>query len=104
MSKISIGIRKEDENTLFERRTPLTPEDIWQILSEHSQEFEIWFQPSNQRDYKYERCFTDEQFRLAGAQLSDELTACSLILGIKEIPICDLEPGKTYAFFSHTFK
>lgn len=104
MKRFLLGIRKEDEEKRFERRVPLTPDDIQKLLAEHPEELEIWVQPSNEKSYTFERCFPDADFLRAGARLSDRLTDCPVILGIKEIAIRHLEPGKTYVFFSHTFK
>ncbi len=103
MKRIIIGIRKEDEKKKAERRTPLIPSDIEALLSENPG-LEIWLQSSDDRGYIYERCFSDEEFRLAGARPVEQLTQSPTILGLKEIPICDLEPAKVYIFFSHTFK
>lgn len=50
------------------------------------------------------RCFADEDYKKAGAFLSDDLSECTLLLGIKEVPISALIPNKTYLFFSHTKK
>lgn len=40
----------------------------------------------------------------AGAILRDDLSHANVILGVKEVPMKDLLPGKTYMFFSHTHK
>lgn len=40
----------------------------------------------------------------AGATVSDELDECSIIMGVKAVPIEMLLPNKTYCFFSHTIK
>ena len=50
------------------------------------------------------RCFSDAEYAHAGVELSDTLDACDLLLGIKEVPVDALLPGKTYLFFSHTRK
>lgn len=39
-----------------------------------------------------------------GAILSEDLSSCGLILGVKEVPGDQLLPDKTYMFFSHTIK
>src|SRR4029450_11820823 len=33
-----------------------------------------------------------------------DISDCDILLGIKEVPVADLLPGKTYLFFSHTRK
>src|SRR5262249_54798903 len=50
------------------------------------------------------RCFTDREFSMAGVEVRDDLTDCDVLLGIKEVPVEQLIPGKTYLFFSHTKK
>ncbi len=50
------------------------------------------------------RCFSDKEYLMAGAMVQDEMSDCDVLLGIKEVPIVDLIPGKTYLFFSHTKK
>lgn len=50
------------------------------------------------------RCFSDKEYEMAGVTLTDDLSSCDLLLGIKEVPISLLVPGKTYMFFSHTKK
>lgn len=50
------------------------------------------------------RCFSDREYQLAGAEVSDDLSDCDILLGIKEVPVQQLIPGKIYLFFSHTKK
>ena len=50
------------------------------------------------------RCYTDAEYKRAGVELRDDLGECDILLGIKEVPVDDLIPGKTYLFFSHTRK
>lgn len=50
------------------------------------------------------RCFPDRDYSAAGVTVSEDLSACGILLGIKEVPLPELLPGKTYLFFSHTKK
>ncbi|MDZ4792833.1 MAG: NAD(P)-dependent oxidoreductase [Bacteroidota bacterium] len=50
------------------------------------------------------RCFTDREYISAGAEVKEDLGDCDILLGIKEVPVGALIPGKTYLFFSHTKK
>lgn len=50
------------------------------------------------------RCFSDDEYRAEGIELSEDLSACDVLLGIKEVKPEYLIPGKTYFFFSHTKK
>ena len=51
-----------------------------------------------------DRCFSDREYLMAGAEVKDDLSECDILLGIKEVPLSQLIAGKTYLFFSHTKK
>jgi len=51
-----------------------------------------------------DRCFPDAEYRHAGIDVRESLQDCDVIFGIKEVPVKDLLPGKTFLFFSHTKK
>jgi len=89
-----IGIRREDKNE-WERRTPLIPEHVRE-LAEHGIEVFVQSSPI--------RAFDQAEYERAGATASQDLSECSVVLAIKEIPTKLLKPAKTYAFFSHTVK
>ena len=90
-----IGLRREDKSP-YERRVPIVPADVARLVRDAS--IPVLVQPSQRR------AFPDAQFAEVGAVLSDDLSACPVILGIKEIPVDRLQPGKTYAFFAHVVK
>ncbi|MEM7679154.1 MAG: hypothetical protein AAF449_24510, partial [Myxococcota bacterium] len=92
---MKIGIRREDKSK-WEARIPLVPTDMAALQRDHDLEFLV--QPSDQRAYRA------EEFEAAGVQVTEDLSACPVILGVKEIPTTRFEPGKTYVFFSHTIK
>lgn len=94
MKKI-VGIRREDKN-IWERRAAIIPEQITKFKEELPLEFYCQPYPT--------RAFSDQEYERAGASIEEDLTPCSVIFGIKEIPIPRLHPGKTYLFFSHTIK
>jgi alanine dehydrogenase len=50
------------------------------------------------------RCFSDREYEAAGVEVVEDMEGCDVILGIKEIPIDRIEPGKKHLFFSHTRK
>ncbi len=50
------------------------------------------------------RCFTDKEYISAGVDIVEDVSDCDILLGIKEVPVDQLVPGKTYLFFSHTKK
>lgn len=50
------------------------------------------------------RCFTDKEYVSAGVEVRENVDLCDILIGIKEVPVEQLIPGKTYLFFSHTKK
>ncbi len=94
MSKL-IGIRHENLYAQ-ERRTPLTPEHVKHLISD--MDMDIVVQKSDKR------IFTDNEYLKAGARVASNLQDCRIILGVKEIPVEDYEPGKTYLNFAHVVK
>ena len=50
------------------------------------------------------RSYSDQEYRDLGLEVRDDLTACDVLMGVKEVPIDQLISGKTYFFFSHTVK
>ena len=89
-----LGIVKETKNKL-ERRVPLNPSAVKELIEKG---FEVIIQPSEIRIYK------NEEFEEAGAKISEDLSKCDLIIGVKEIPVEDVIPGKPHLFFSHVIK
>jgi alanine dehydrogenase len=90
-----IGIRHEDKYEL-EKRAPLTPKHVERLVKQ--KKLDIVVQSSRKR------IFTDEEYRQAGAEVAATLEKCSVIFGVKEIPLEAFEPEKTYVFFSHVIK
>jgi alanine dehydrogenase len=93
--KTKIGVRREDINK-WERRVPLIPSHARELIEKHP--IEILVQPSQIRVFK------DEDYRLSGITVSEDICPCPIVLAIKEIPLGRLEKGKVYVFFSHTAK
>lgn len=91
---MKIGIRTEDKSE-WEQRTPLIPEDIAALRAKG---LPVVVQKSPQR------AFTDDAFSRAGVPLQADLNDCDVIIGLKEIPIDQLAPDRTYVFFSHVIK
>jgi alanine dehydrogenase len=50
------------------------------------------------------RIFTDEQYKKAGFKVTEDVSDCEVLFGVKEVPISALIPNKKYFFFSHTIK
>jgi hypothetical protein len=80
-----------------DNRVALTPAQCKWILK-NSPDIQIVVQRSP------DRCFGDREYESAGVEMSDDLSSCDILFGIKEVPVAQLIPGKTYLFFSHTKK
>jgi alanine dehydrogenase len=50
------------------------------------------------------RCFRDDEYTAHDITITDDVSDCDILMGIKEVPIDSLIPDKTYLFFSHTLK
>ncbi|MBL7793523.1 MAG: alanine dehydrogenase [Saprospiraceae bacterium] len=77
-------------------RVPLNPAQCANLMERFP--IEIIVEPSALR------CFRDEEYEAAGVPLSTYMSDCDVLLGVKEVPVDRLIPGKTYSFFSHTIK
>lgn len=93
--KNCIGIRKENKYDT-ERRAPLTPAQVGKLIDNYA--VRVIVEPSTQR------VFTEAEYQAAGAEISEDLSNCNIVFGVKEIPLDDLQPGPAYCFFSHTIK
>lgn len=93
--KIAIGILRETKS-FWERRTPLVPNDVKLLLQKYP--VEIYIQPSERRIY------SEKEYEEAGATIREDLSNCSILIGLKEVKIKDFIADKTYLFFSHTIK
>ena len=48
--------------------------------------------------------FSDDAYAKAGFEITEDLSDCDVLIGVKEVPIAALIPNKKYFFFSHTIK
>ena len=93
--EITLGVLKEAR--IDENRTPFSPSQISNLLNKFSN-LKIIVQPSKRR------CFKNEDYLKAGAQITDDLSSANIIFGVKEVDISTLIKNKIYLFFSHTSK
>ncbi len=93
---IRIGLIRERKK-LPDERVPFTPKQCAYIHKNYPT-VKITVQPSPTR------CYADDEYRAEGIELAEDLTACDILMGVKEVPEEYLIPGKTYFFFSHTKK
>ena len=77
-------------------RVTLTPQQAARL--DARPEFDVVVQPSPGR------CFGDGAYAAAGLRLQEDLSDRDVLIGVKEVPVEQLLPGKTYFFFSHTHK
>ncbi|MBF9255444.1 alanine dehydrogenase [Pontibacter sp. 172403-2] len=96
MHKLKIGIIKEGK-TPVDKRVPLTPKKCVEALQAFP-ELELAVQPSDIR------CFSDAEYAELHIPLQPDLGDCDILMGVKEVPVEQLIPDKTYFFFSHTIK
>ena len=92
---MKIGIIREGK-TPPDKRVPFTPKQCKALVD--SGRFEVLVQPSPVRAY------TDDEYREAGITVTEDLSPCDLLLGVKEVPVDMLLDGKHYMFFSHVIK
>lgn len=94
---MKIGIIREGKNPP-DKRSPFTPEQIQSLSEKYSDQFSFYVESSPVR------CFSDEEFKQKGISVVEDLSACDVLFGVKEVPVDKLIPDKTYFFFSHTIK
>ncbi len=80
-----------------DRRVVLSPKAC-KNLKETFSDFQIKVENSDAR------VFTNEEYKAAGIDVTDNILDCEVLLGVKEVPIDALIPNKKYFFFSHTIK
>lgn len=96
MENTTIGVIREGKIPP-DKRVPLTPKQC-KLLETRYPHVKVVVQPSPIRAYS-DKSYIDE-----GIRMSEDLSECDIILGVKEVNIEDLIPGKKFMFFSHTLK
>lgn len=90
----TLGIIREEKNPP-DKRVPLTPSQCAELKN---QGWKVIVQSSNIRAY------SDEEYRMMGIEVMEDISGADILLGVKEVPIEHLIQNKTYLFFSHTIK
>ncbi len=93
---LRIGLIRERKK-LPDERVALTPRQCKHVM-ERFPGIAITVEPSPSR------CYKDEEYLAEGVEMSEDLSGCDILMGIKEVPVENLIAGKTYFFFSHTKK
>lgn len=93
---MKFGIIKERKNPP-DRRVVFTPDEILTFKSLFPKA-EIVVESSDIR------VFSDESYIEKGIIVTEDVTDCDVLIGVKEVPVEALIPNKKYFFFSHTIK
>ncbi|MBL4861967.1 MAG: alanine dehydrogenase [Crocinitomicaceae bacterium] len=96
MNKTKLGLIREGK-VPPDLRVPLTPKQCG-TLQELYPNVEVIVQPSPIRAY------SDQEYIDQGLRMSEDLSECDIVLGVKEVNIADLIADKKFLFFSHTIK
>ncbi|KAJ8920057.1 hypothetical protein NQ315_011711 [Exocentrus adspersus] len=94
MKNKTIAIRREDQS-IWERRAPFSPNHVRKLVKSG---VKVIVQPSNRRSYPM------QAYLNAGAIVQEDISEASVIFGVKQVPVDQLIPDKTYCIFSHTIK
>ena len=93
---MKFGIIKERKNPP-DRRVVFSPDELVQFKNKFPQA-DITVESSDIR------IFSDESYQEKGFEIAQDLSDCDVLFGVKEVPIINLIPNKSYFFFSHTIK
>jgi alanine dehydrogenase len=91
-----IGLIRERKNPP-DTRVPFTPKQCADVMNQYP-EVRIIVESSP------DRCYSDAEYLAEGIEIVTDMSACDVLLGVKEVPIDHLISSKTYFFFSHTKK
>lgn len=94
---MKIGLIREAK-TPPDRRVAFTPGQILEILDQYAGAIEFVVESSPIR------CYSDQEYEAVGVEVTDDVSGCDVLMGIKEVPVSQLISDKTYVFFSHTIK
>ncbi len=86
-----------EEKVPVDRRVPLTPAQALKV-QQLFPNVRVLCQKSEFR------CFPDQAYADLGISVVEDIHDGDILMGVKEVPIQALIPGKTYLFFSHTIK
>ena len=93
---MKFGILKERKNPP-DRRVVFSPNELTRLKQKY-QNVSVKVERSDIR------IFDDAQYENLGIEVTDDISDCDILFGVKEVPIENLIPNKSYFFFSHTIK
>ncbi|MES2239396.1 MAG: NAD(P)-dependent oxidoreductase [Bacteroidota bacterium] len=93
---MKFGILKE-RKTPADRRVVFSPNELVKLK-------ELYPEVSIKVERSDIRVFSDAEYQNLGIEVADDISDCDVLFGVKEIPVENLIPNKSYFFFSHTIK
>ena len=93
---MKLAIIKERKNPP-DRRVVFSPKACAELLNQYP-DLKIIVESSDVR------VFNDDAYREKGIEVTNDVSDCEVMLGVKEVPIDALIPNKKYFYFSHTIK
>ena len=93
---MKFGIIKERKNPP-DRRVVFAPDELAKLKQQYH-EVAVKVESSDIR------IFSDSQYKSMGITVADDVSDCDVLFGVKEVPVENLIPNKSYFFFSHTIK
>jgi len=94
---MKIGIIREGKIP-GDQRAPFTPEILKSVADSFADQLECCVEQSNLR------AFSNQEYLDKGVEIVVDMSDVDVLFGVKEVPIEQLIPNKTYFFFSHTIK
>ena len=93
---MKFGILKERKSPP-DRRVIFSPNELT-LLKQNYQSLSATVERSDIR------IFEDAEYEKLGIEMTDDVSDCDILFGVKEVPVENLIPNKSYFFFSHTIK
>lgn len=93
---MKFGIIKERKNPP-DRRVVFAPDELAKLK-------QLYHDATIEVESSDIRIFPDIQYKTMGITVTDDVSDCDVLFGVKEVPVENLIPDKAYFFFSHTIK
>jgi alanine dehydrogenase len=93
---MKFGIIKERKNPP-DRRVVFSPDELAKVK-------QLYHGATVKVESSDIRVFTDSQYHNMGIEVTNDVSDCDVLFGVKEVPLDSLIPNKAYFFFSHTIK
>lgn len=96
MNEVKLALIREGK-VPSDKRVPFTPLQVQELMQRFPW-VKVYCQSSGIR------CFADDEYAAVGVEVIEDVSQCDVLMGIKEVPVLNLIPDRTYLFFSHTIK